>query len=82
MDKSKANKIASFINYLNEGHAIFPFEYEIKEISTENYELDINVSTTAYVNEANALAMVIDGCTYLSVRQKYNKEIGILWELK
>ena len=70
-----------FIDFLNEGHEDKPFEYEIKEYYPKEYELDINVTTTAYRNEANALAMVIDECTYLCVRQKAKSSDEIYWKI-
>ena len=81
MQKSQAEKIKNFIDYLNEGHGIPPFEYEIKGYIEDEYELLINVTTTAFAKEVNALAMVIDGCTYLCTRLKANSNGQIYWKI-
>lgn len=82
MQISKVERIVDFIKFLNEGHAVEPFEYQMEDNGPQDYKLIINVTTTAFVNEANALAMVIDGCTYLCVSLKYDKSKGVIWELK
>lgn len=82
MKKSQVEKIESFIKFLNTKHEITPFEYEINEYFEGDYKLILRVVNTAYLNEANALAMVIDGCTYLNTRLKYDSEKGVIWEIK
>lgn len=81
MDKSQAEKIATFIDFLNERHEVNPFEYKINEYWPRAYELVIDLTTTAYRNEANALALVIDECTYLHVRQKARNNDEIYWKI-
>ena len=81
MTKSQSDALVTFINFLNSGNRVPPFEFEIEEDVENYYKVTIRVTTTAYVNEANALAMAIDGCTYLSTRLKYDKTKGIIWEI-
>lgn len=72
----------NFVKFLNERHEIAPFEYEIEEYFDNDYKIIVKVVNSAYENEANALAMVIGGCTFLSTRLKYDSEKGIVWEIK
>lgn len=81
MTKSKAEKITSFIDFLNDGHEDKPFEYKINEYLPGECELIIDLTNTVYRNEANALAFVIDECTYLCVRQKARNNDEIYWKI-